>query len=102
MVQTKNEDAFLDETIKAWRPRCKNRKLTREDAHEITADMAGFFQVLREWDRIEREEAKSSESTGPLPGLEPKNRIISTMGYFIQTVEMRNICRSGGRNWRIW
>jgi hypothetical protein len=47
-------DEFLDETIRVWQPRSPNRKLTREDAREIISNMTGFFQVLIEWDRAER------------------------------------------------
>jgi hypothetical protein len=42
---------LLEETIKLWQPRSPHRRLTLEDAREISSNMLGFFQVLAEWDR---------------------------------------------------
>ena len=43
---TRFSDELLDRTISVWQPRCPNRKLTREDAHEIIVNMTGFFRLL--------------------------------------------------------
>lgn len=51
---------FIDETVAFWQKRTK-RKLTREDGREIIENMTGFFRVLLEWDRAERE-ARKNES----------------------------------------
>lgn len=50
---------FIDETVTFWQKRTK-RKLTREDGREIIENMTGFFRVLLEWDRAERE-ARNNE-----------------------------------------
>jgi hypothetical protein len=52
---------FLDETLAFWQPRT-TRKLTREDAREINENLTGFFRVLMEWSRIDRDAAKPSNS----------------------------------------
>jgi hypothetical protein len=96
-------DRFLDEAISVWQPRYPNRKLSAEDAREIISNVAGFLQVLREWDQRDRgQEQPISDYARPLIGLEPKRRIISTSRSFPQIFEMRNLCRSDGENWRIW
>jgi hypothetical protein len=44
---------FLDHTIEVFQPRTP-RKLTREDAREITTNMVAFFRILMEWDQKDR------------------------------------------------
>lgn len=39
---------FLDETIRVWQPHY-TKTLTREDAREITENLAGFYRILVEW-----------------------------------------------------
>ena len=51
-------DEFLDKTIKMFQPHYKEQ-LTREDAREIIENMVGFFEVLLEWDREEKERLKN-------------------------------------------
>ena len=43
---------FLDETRRFWQSRT-SRRLSREDAREISSNITGFFQVLLEWDAAE-------------------------------------------------
>ena len=45
----KNRDELIDKTLIAWQPRT-SRKLSREDAREITENVLGFFSLLLEWD----------------------------------------------------
>ncbi len=49
-----DRDAILDEALEVFQPRAQ-RELTREDAREIYVNLTGFFRVLQEWDRAERE-----------------------------------------------
>lgn len=44
---------LLDRTLEVFQPRT-SRRLTREDAREISHNLTGFFRVLMEWDRKER------------------------------------------------
>lgn len=66
-LSIKLSDEFLDETIRVWQPRCPDKKLTREDAREITTNMVGFFKVLMEWDRegkLKQQAAEELPKTG--------------------------------------
>lgn len=64
---TGNAPDFLDQTLEFWQPRTK-RKLTREDAREINENLTGFFRVLMEWARIDRESANAAPNdTKPPP-----------------------------------
>jgi hypothetical protein len=70
---------MVGDALAFWQPRYANRKLSQEDAREITGNVAGFFEVLREWDRKERAEKQPiAEMPRPLLGFELKRRIIST------------------------
>jgi len=40
---------LLDRTLEVFQPRT-SRRLTREDAREISHNLTGFFRVLMEWD----------------------------------------------------
>lgn len=95
-------DQVLEDTIAFWQPHSPHRKLTQEDGREIIENITGFFQVLRDWDEKERAEDKMAEKPRPLTGLEPKRRIISTSGSFIQTFEMQKVWVSNGVNWKVW
>jgi hypothetical protein len=44
---------LIDDTIDVWQP-YTSRRLTREDARQITENVCGFFNVLLEWTRAER------------------------------------------------
>ncbi len=44
---------FLDYTIEVFQPHAK-RKLTREDAREITNNVVGLFRLLAKWDQRDR------------------------------------------------
>ena len=52
----KYSNEYLEKTIQFWEPRYK-KKLTLEDARQITENMVGFFTLLNELDR------KYSENT---------------------------------------
>ena len=47
-------------TTAVWQPRLQ-RRLSKEDAREITENITGFFTILAEWSR--EEECKSSETS---------------------------------------
>ena len=49
---------YLETTRAFWQPYAE-RELTREDAREMARNLIGFFTVLREWTRRERERAIS-------------------------------------------
>lgn len=53
-------DAKIERTLLVWQPR-SSRRLTQDDARQIGANMASFFQILAEWDR------KGKERNPPLP-----------------------------------
>ena len=42
-------DDLIDQTIALFEPRY-GRKITREEAREILANLTGFFEILLEWD----------------------------------------------------
>jgi hypothetical protein len=48
---------YLETTRTFWQPYAE-RELTREDAREMAHNLIGFFTVLREWTRRERERAR--------------------------------------------
>jgi hypothetical protein len=70
MGESSPSEKFLDQTIEAWQP-CSKRELTREDAREIAANLAGFFHVLREWDREDRV-LRSSPKQNPQSTMAPQ------------------------------
>ena len=58
----KNEPSdIIEHTLTFWGKR-RGEDLSREDAREMVANVAGFFQVLAEWDRKARMEACSEDS----------------------------------------
>jgi hypothetical protein len=66
-------EALLDEALEIFQPRTTER-LTREDAREIYVNLTGFFRVLQDWDRAEREqlareaaEAAEGEAVASVP-----------------------------------
>jgi hypothetical protein len=48
---------YLETTRAFWQPYAE-RELTREDAREMARNLIGFFTVLHEWTRRERERAR--------------------------------------------
>jgi hypothetical protein len=52
---------FIERTLDLWRPRSSS-VLSTEDAREIAENVAGFFQILMEWQAAEQQPA--SEVTG--------------------------------------
>jgi hypothetical protein len=63
-------EEYFDQTIEVCQP-YSERALTREDAREIAANMVGFFQVLRGWQREEEAQPASLKQNQP-PTTEPK------------------------------
>jgi hypothetical protein len=47
-------DARLDDAMEFSQPYYPDRKLTSENAREITDILDGFFKLLIEWDRAKR------------------------------------------------
>jgi len=52
-------DSFLKRTVDMWQP-YSEKKLSEEDAREIIRNLAGFLDLLAEWDR--RDKQLESES----------------------------------------
>jgi len=50
MQMTKQE--LTEQTIAVWQPRTQ-RRLSHEDAREITENLTGFFSVLAKWSQTE-------------------------------------------------
>lgn len=49
----KEKSRFLDRTIEVWQP-YSSRVITREDAREITENVANIFKILQEWEAKEK------------------------------------------------
>lgn len=58
---TKNE--LNEHTIAVWQPRT-SRRLSKEDAREITENLTGFFDILAEWSRKEGCERADTQDSG--------------------------------------
>lgn len=57
-------EKLIDHTIALWRPRLR-RDLTRDDARELTENVAGFFRILAKWSLAEsRSPANDPVETG--------------------------------------
>jgi hypothetical protein len=56
----KEPSDIIEQTLTFWGKRT-GKDLSREDAREMVANVAGFFQVLAEWDRKARMDACSED-----------------------------------------
>jgi len=65
---TPANDNLIDQTIAVWEPRA-GRKLSREDARQISENMTGFFRVLSDWSRTEPAAAANDNDAPVTPGL---------------------------------
>jgi len=63
-MSKQSEDAFLDHTLNVWQPRTK-QQLTHEDARQMIENVTGFFQLLVEWDKAERQSETWLSSIDP-------------------------------------
>ena len=54
---TKKKNALLKKTIETWQPDTQ-KKLGKEDAREIIANMTGFISVLKEWEQNDHEKGE--------------------------------------------
>lgn len=63
----KQHDEFIEQTLEIWESRC-DRILTREDAREVIANVAGFFHLLLRWNLEEqaRPDTGNSHELGPV------------------------------------
>lgn len=61
MRMTKQE--LIDHTIAVWQPRLQ-RRLSKEDAREITENLTGFFTILAEWSRHEARDGSTTQTSG--------------------------------------
>ena len=61
MRMTKQE--LTDHTIAVWQPRLR-RRLSKEDAREITENITGFFTILAEWSPQEGRDGPETISSG--------------------------------------
>ena len=52
---------LLEETRAFWQAR-SSRELSREDAREIIENLTGYFSVLSEWSRREKEQERGEEA----------------------------------------
>ena len=60
-----NKKTANADTLRVWQPRT-DRELTTDDGREIERNVAGFFAVLREWSRVERQQTQPPDtSTSP-------------------------------------
>jgi hypothetical protein len=57
------KQALTEHTIALWQPRT-SRRLSNEDAREITANLTGFFATLAEWSRQEGHEPANAPASG--------------------------------------
>ena len=69
-----SSQALTEHTIAVWQPRTA-RRLSCEDAREITANLTGFFAILAEWTQNERKtnfkESAERVSAPPTGGQNP-------------------------------
>lgn len=63
-MSKQTEDAFIGHTLDVWQPRSKQR-LTHEDARQMVENVAGFFQLLIEWDKVEHQSKTGPSSIDP-------------------------------------
>lgn len=61
MRMTKQE--LTDRTLAVWQSRTA-RRLSNEDAREITENLTGFFATLAEWSRQEERDRADATSSG--------------------------------------
>ena len=61
MRMTKQE--LTDHTIATWQPRLR-RRLSKEDAREITENITGFFTILAEWSHREGRDGADTDTCG--------------------------------------
>jgi hypothetical protein len=61
------DEQFKERTRDFWQRRT-SRQLTDEDAREMIANVAGFFRLLAEWDRITRAEEEPPPTDGHATG----------------------------------
>jgi hypothetical protein len=54
--RTYPSEDLIQHTIRVWEPRL-GRTLTEEDARQILENIVGFFRVLHDWNRKERQSA---------------------------------------------
>ncbi len=60
MDQQKQQDEFLVQTLRFWKPRT-DRELTIDDARDIVNNVAGFFTLLLKWDAEARVQDRSDD-----------------------------------------
>lgn len=53
------EVQFLEDTLRVWQPRTA-RKLSQEDAREITRNVVGFFRTLKDFASRERKQPEGA------------------------------------------
>lgn len=58
-------DNLIASTLSLWRSRTGHEP-TREDARQIVENVAGFFDILAEWSRAERQ-APANDNCEPVP-----------------------------------
>ena len=61
MRMTKQE--LTEHTIATWQPRLR-RRLSNDDAREITENLTGFFAILAEWSRQEGHDGAETNTSG--------------------------------------
>jgi len=61
MQMTKQE--LADHTLAVWQSRTP-RRLSKEDAREITENLTGFFAILAEWSRQKERDRVDVTSSG--------------------------------------
>ncbi len=57
---------LTEDTIAVWQPRTP-RRLSEEDAREITENLTGFFAILAEWSRNEAHDGAAVDREGATP-----------------------------------
>lgn len=61
MQMTKQQ--LIEHTVSIWQPRLR-RRLSNEDAREITENITGYFTILAQWSRQERRDCSDSDAGG--------------------------------------
>lgn len=70
---------MIEATLALWQPQT-TRRLTAEDAREMAENVAGFFQLLHEWDLADRRQHRKK-------GRQPqKNEEVSRKSAVLDTM----------------
>lgn len=63
-----SDDELTRATLALWQPHA-TRRLSAEDAREMATNVAGFFQLLQEWDVADRQKRRRNDYPTRVPSI---------------------------------